>query len=124
MRHKNKAVTDNWDENKDGLYDSVIAEAMNVSRFVDLNKLICSLEEQNLPPCGGNTGYDPSRKYCYIWDAPIFNLNCLIKKGGKGVVIDKTTWLNKSPADMQGRTRGKKCLKGGQHVLAVNARRQ
>ena len=62
MRNKNKAVTDNWDENKDGLYDSVIAEAMNVSRFVDLklnHKLICPLEEQNLPP-RGDAGYDPS----------------------------------------------------------------
>ena len=62
MQNKNKATTDNWDENKDGLYNSVIAEAMRVSRFVDSklkHKFICPLEEQKLPP-RGEAGYDPS----------------------------------------------------------------
>ena len=75
-------------------------------------------------PARGDPGYDPSRKFRYIWDAPIFNLNCLIKSGGKDVVIDETTWPNESPADMQGRVRGKKCNKGGQNVLVVDAKRR
>ena len=104
----------------------MIAEVMSVSRFVDLklnHKLICLLKEKNLPP-RGEAGYDPSRKYRMIWDAPIFNLNCIIKRDGKDVVIDKTTWPNESPANMQGRTKGKKMAKGGQHVLVVGARRR
>ena len=31
MRNKNKCITDNWDESKDGCYDSVIAESMTVT---------------------------------------------------------------------------------------------
>ena len=126
MRNKNKAVTDNWDETKDGSFDRVIADSMNVSRFLDLKlnqKLICPVQEKELPD-RGDPGYDPSRKFRYIWDAPIFNMNCLIKRGGKDVVIDETTWPNESPADMQGRLRGKKCNKGGQSVLVVDARRR
>ena len=124
MRNKNKAVTDNWDDNKDGLYNSVIEEAMNVPHFNGLklnHKLICPLEERNLPT-RGEAGYDPSRKYRKICYVPNFNLNCIIKRGGKDIVINKTTWLNKSPADMQGRTKGEKTTKGGQHVLVVDDR--
>ena len=124
MRKKNKAIAGNCDENKDGLYDSVIAEAISVSRFVDLNlnhNLICLLEEQKLPPCG-EAGYDPSQKYRMIMHVPIFDVNFIIKRDTKDAVIDETTWPNESPADMQCRTKGN--VKGGQHVLVVDARRR
>ena len=109
LRNKNKAVTDNWDENKDGSYDSVIAESINVSRFVDLklnHKLVCPIKELRLPCCG-EADYDPTRKYCMVGDVPIYNMNCLIKEDSKHVCYDETMWLNESLADMQVQTRGK-----------------
>ena len=96
-----------------------------MSRFVNLklnHKLICPLEEQNLPP-RGEAGYDPIRKHRKIWDVPIFNLNFIIKRSSKDIVINETMWPNESPSDMQGRNKGKKTAKGGQHVLVVDARR-
>ena len=114
MRNKNKAVTDNWSENKDGSYDSVIAESMNASRFVDLKlnrKLVCPIKELRLPLCG-EADYDPTRKYCMVRDVSIHNMNCLIKEGGKHVCYDETTGPNESLADMQGHTRGKKTGRG------------
>ena len=124
MRNKNKCITDNWDESKDGCYDSVIAESMTVTQGLRTNKkMIDPIKEADMPK-RGEAGYDPTRKYRGICDVPTHNLLCLIKEGGKDVVVDETTWPNESPSDMHNRTKGKRTGKGGQHVLAVDARRR
>ena len=75
-------------------------------------------------PDRGQVDYDPARKYRKVWDVLVHNLNSVIKKGGKDVTMDETTWPNASYADVHGRTRGKKCGKGGQHVIVTDARRR
>jgi hypothetical protein len=68
-------------------------------------------------------GYDPTQKYRLIWDVMTFNLNFIIEKGGLDLTLDETTWPNASYADMHSRLVGKKCDKGGQHVLLLNSTR-
>ena len=48
----------------------------------------------------------------------------IIKKGGDDVTIDETTWANASYADVHGRLKGKKCEKGGQHMMVMDLRRR
>jgi len=38
--------------------------------------------------------------------------------------IDETTWPSASYSDMHNRVQGKKCTKGGQHVLLLDAQRR
>ena len=54
----------------DDCYDPVIANALSVSRWVDLKlnmKLIDPWEEVKMPD-RGQEDYDPTRKYCKVWD--------------------------------------------------------
>ena len=44
----------------------------------------------------GQPGYDPTVKYCKVWDVSIYNLNQLLVNGGLDVTIDETTWANGS----------------------------
>ncbi len=48
-------------------------------------------------------GYDPTQKYCLVWDVMTHNMNQLIDKGGLDLTLDETTWPNSSYADIQGR---------------------
>jgi hypothetical protein len=52
------------------------------------------------------------------------NMNQLIDKGGLDLTLDETTWPDPSYADIQGRLKGKKTDKGGQHVLLLDSRRR
>ena len=67
-------------------------------------------------------GYDPTQKYRWIWDVTCYNVNQLLSRGGLDISVDKTTWPNALYAVMQGRLRGKKESKGGQHIIALDAR--
>ena len=69
-------------------------------------------------------GYDPTQKYCLVWDDMTHNMNQLIDKGGLDPTLDETTWPNSSYADIQGHLQGKKTDKGGQHVLLLDSKRQ
>ncbi len=35
-------------------------------------------------------GYDPTQKYCLVWDAMTHNMNQLIDKGGLDLTVDET----------------------------------
>ena len=63
-------------------------------------------------------------KYCLVWDVMTHNMNLLIDKGGLDLTLDETTWPNSSYADIQGRLKGKKTDKGGQHVLLLDSKRR
>jgi hypothetical protein len=52
------------------------------------------------------------------------NMNQLIDKGGLDLMMDETTRLNSSYADIQGCLQGKKTDKGGQHVLLLDSKRR
>jgi hypothetical protein len=67
-------------------------------------------------------GYNPTQKYRLVWDVMTYNMNQLIVKAGLDHTMDETTWPNGSYADMHGRLLGKKCNKGGQHVLLLDSR--
>jgi hypothetical protein len=69
-------------------------------------------------------GYDPTQKYCLVWDVMTHSMNQLIDKGGLDLTLDETTWPNSSYADIQGPLPGKKTDKGGQHVLLLDSKRQ
>jgi hypothetical protein len=69
-------------------------------------------------------GYDPTQKYCLVWDVTTHIMNQLIHKGGLDLILDETTWPNSSYADIQGHLQGKKTNKGGQHVLLLDSKRQ
>ncbi len=69
-------------------------------------------------------GYDPTQKYCLVWDVTTHNMNQLIDKGGVDLTLDETTWPNSSYANIQGHLQGKKTNKGGQHVLLLDSKRQ
>jgi hypothetical protein len=70
-------------------------------------------------------GYDPTQKYCLVWDVMTHNMNQLIDKGGLNQTMDETTWPNSSYADIQGHLQGKKTDKGRQHaVLLLDSKRQ
>jgi hypothetical protein len=51
-------------------------------------------------------------------------MNPIIQKGGLDFTLDETTGSNASYADVHGRLNGKKCDKGGQHVLLLDAQRR
>ncbi len=69
-------------------------------------------------------GYDPTQMYRLVWDVMTHNMNQLIDKGGLDLIFDEITWPNSSYADIQGRLKGKKTDKGGQHVLLLDSKRQ
>jgi hypothetical protein len=68
-------------------------------------------------------GYDPTQKYCMVWDVMTHNMNQLTGKGGLDLTMDETTWPKSSYADIQGHLQGKKTDKGGQHVLLLDSKR-
>ena len=59
-----------------------------------------------------------------MWDVMTHNMNQLIKKGGSDYTLDETSWQNASYADVHSRLLGKKCDKGGQHVLLLDSKRR
>ena len=102
-------------------YDEVIANSMRFRQCFDLkatNKL-CSIFEEKKK---GEDGYDPTKKYCTIWDVTVYNLNQYIETAGKDVTNNKTTWVNVTYAEVQYWLVGKKVSKGGQHTMCCDAR--
>ena len=69
-------------------------------------------------------GYDPTQKYCLVWDVMTHNMNQLIDKGGLDLTLDETTWSKSSYVGIQGHLQGKKTDKGGQHVLLLDSKRR
>ncbi len=97
-------------------------EAMHFRRWLDIKACL----EQNAfweEKKKTDEGYDPSQKYRLVWDVMTHNINQLIDKGGLDLTLDETTWPNSSYADIQGRLKGKKTNKGGQHVLLLDSKR-
>jgi hypothetical protein len=120
-RNKNENILDNYDVDSELRFDKVIAETMGVRRLLDLKrsvKLCRHYEEKGK----GEVGYDPTQKYRLIWDVVTHNTLQCMERGGLDITIDETTWPNASYADMNGRLRGKKSSKGGQHTIAVDAK--
>ncbi len=98
-------------------------EAMHFRRWLDIKvclKQSAFWEEKKKT----DEGYDPTQKYRLVWDVMTHNMNQLIDKGGLDLTLDETTWPNSSHADIQGRLKGKKTDKGGQHVLLLHSKRR
>jgi hypothetical protein len=98
-------------------------EAMHFRRWLDIKACLMQnafWEEKKKT----DEGYDPTQKYCLVWDVMTHNMNQLIDKGGLDLTLDETTWPNSSYADIQGCLQGKKTDKGGQHVLLLDSKRR
>ena len=82
------------------MYNPLIADTMYFRRWVDIkrNLKLCDWTKETTRD---DPNYDPTQKYRLIWDVTTYNLNQFIKKGGKDVVVDETTWANMSYADVQ-----------------------
>lgn len=120
IKNKNDFIGDSWLTDNSHTYDPLIAETMYFRRWLDIksNLKLCDFmkEKDKTDP-----DYDPTQKYRLIWDVTVYNLNQIIKKGGKDVVIDETTWANMSYADVQSVVQGKPGVsRGGQHAVLVD----
>ena len=125
-RNRNKDVGNSWMSSEENEYDPLIYETMSFSRWRDLKycmKLCCPIMEKMLPN-RKQPGFDPSRKFRLIWDVLTHNMNCIVKRGGLDITLDKTTWPNASYADCQGKLRGKKVERGGQNILVLDSVRR
>ncbi len=98
-------------------------EAMHFRRWLGI-KACLKLNEFWTEKKKTGEGYDPTQKYCLVWDVMNHNMNQLIDKGGLDLTMDETTWPNSSYTDIQGHLQGKKSDKGGQHVLLLDSKRQ
>ena len=65
--------------------------------------------------------YDPTQKYCMVWDVMTFNLISFIKKGGVDETIDKITWPSACFGPVHNHLIKKKVSKGGQHTFTLEA---
>ena len=66
-------------------------EAMHFRRWLDIKACLnqnCFWEEKNKT----DKGYDPTQKYCLVWDVMTHNMNQLIHKGGLDLILDETTF--------------------------------
>ncbi len=98
-------------------------EAMHFRRWLDI-KVCLKQNEFSTKKTKTDEGYDPTQKYCLVWDVMAHNMNQLIDKGGLDLTLDETTWPNSGYADIQGHLQGKKTDKGGQDVLLLDSKRQ
>lgn len=126
IENKNDFIGDSWitDTIGDTMYNPLIADTMYFRRWVDIkrNLKLCDWTKETTRD---NPNYDPTQKYRLIWDVTTYNLNQFIKKGGKDVVVDETTWANMSYADVQSVVKGKPGVsKGGQHTVLVDRERR
>ena len=104
-------------------YDREIDEAMHYRRWLDIKACmkLCNFYHEKDRKA---TDYDPTEKYRLVWDVMTHNMTQVIKKMGLDHTIDETTWPSASYSDMHNRVQGKKCTKGGQHVLLLDAQRR
>lgn len=115
-------IAECWMVSQLNTFDCEISEAMHYCHWLDIKACLkqCAYFHEKDRKADD---YDPTRKYCLVWDVMTYNMNQLIKKGGLDHTLDKTTWANESYADMHGPLLGKKCNKGGQHLLLLDSNR-
>jgi hypothetical protein len=109
--------------NQSNTFDQEIMEATHFRRWMDIKACL----KQNAfwtEKKRTDEGYNPTQKYCLVWDVMTHNMNQLIDKGGLDLTMEETTWPNSSYADVQGRLQGKKTGKGGQHVLLLDSNKR
>ena len=122
-RNRGKAMGECWMKNAPGKYDEVVDACMTYRRWLDIKsclKQTLYFDEKKK----GDEGFDPCVKYRLLWDVGCHNMRCLVKDAGLDLTIDETTWPNASYAPVHGRLMGKKCNKGGQHVVALDTKRR
>ena len=120
-KNLNNNIAKSWMISQSNTFDREVAEAMHFRRWLDI-KACLKLNEYFTEKKRGDDGYDPTQKYQLVWDVMTHNMNRIIQRGGLDLTLDETTWPNGSYADMHGRLNGKKCNKGGQHVLLLEAK--
>ena len=120
-RNSNNNDADIWNPKNENQVDPLVAKTVGLSLlfYIKATKKICRHYDEKKK---GEKGYDPTQKYRLIWDVTCDNVNQLLGRSGLDISVDKTTWSNALYADMQGRLRGKKESKGGQHTIVVDAR--
>jgi hypothetical protein len=111
------------DDKQSNIFDCEIMEVMHFRRWLDI-KACLKQNEFWTEKKRTDEGYDPTQKYCLVWDVMTHNMKHFIDKGGLDLTMDETTWPNSSCADVQGHLQGKKNDKGGQHVLLLDSKRQ
>ena len=116
-------VVESWMASQSNTYDREIDEAMHYWRWLDIKACmkLCNFYHEKDRKA---TDYDPTEKYRLVWDVMTHNMKQVIKKMGLDHTIDETTWPSASYSDMHNRVQGKKCTKGGQHVLLLDAQRR
>ena len=115
-------VAESWMASQSNTYDREIDEA-NYRRWLDIKACmkLCNFYREKDRKA---TDYDPTEKYRLVWNTMTHNMRQVITKMGLDHTIDETTWPSASYSDMHNRVQGKKCTKGGQHVLLLDAQRR
>ena len=125
IRNVNSFVGHSWSTNAtdSNRYDPVIAETMKLRRWLDIKACLkyCKFYTEKKR---GDPDYDPTEKYRFSWDVPIFNMGHYLEKAGDDTTVDESTWGNASYSDMHNRLMNKPYSKGGQHTLITDARKR
>jgi hypothetical protein len=113
-------MAESWMASQSNTYDREIDEAMHYRRWLDIKACmkLCNFYHEKDRKA---TDYDPTEKYRLVWDTMTHNMRQVIKKMGLDHTIDETTWPSASYSDMHNCVQGKKCTKGEQHVLLLDA---
>ncbi len=122
-RNLNNNIAKSWMMSQSNTFDREVAEAMHFRRWLNI-KACLKLNAYFTEKKQGDNGYDLTQKYRLVWNVITHNMNWIAQRGGLDLTLDETTWPNESYADVHGRLNGKKCNKGGQHVLLLDAQRQ
>ena len=116
-------IAESWMMSQSNTFDRNISDAMHYRRWIDIKGCL-KQNEYFSEKKRTDAEYDPTQKYRLVWDVMTHNMNQLIKKGGTDYTLDETSWQNASYADVHSRLLGKKCDKGGQHVLLLDSKRR
>ena len=102
-------------------YDQEISKAMHYRCWLDIKSCL-KLNSCHSETKRGDDKYNPTQKYWQSWDALTHNMNLIILTAGKDATQDEITWPNSSYANTQNKYVNKKCNKGGQHIMLLDAR--
>jgi hypothetical protein len=85
----NTNIAESWMMNEFNTFDWEIVESMHFRRWLNIKVCLkqnaCWTEKKKT-----DKGYDPTQKYCLVWDAMTHNMNQLIDKGGLDLTVDET----------------------------------
>ncbi len=98
-RNINANINESWMMNQANTFDQEIMEAMHFRRWLNIKAYLKQNEFWTVKK-KTDKGYDPTQRYCLVWDVMTHNMNELIDRGGLDLIMDETTWPNSSYADI------------------------